>query len=524
MKKPILSLFFLAYLFFATSLSLRAQEPLSNKQIDRVVKKAMKTFNVPGIAVAVIKDGEVVLSKGYGVRSEKNGGEVNENTLFGIASNTKAFTAAAIGKLVDMGKLTYDTRVSTIIPELQFYNPYMTSEVTVMDLLSHRTGLGLGAGDLMVFPASNSLTEAELIHNMRYLKPVSRFRTDYHYNNLMFVMAGEVIERVSGVPYEEFIMDNFVKPLEMERTVMNYKKIKDHSNEITGHVPVDGELLPVGLSFTEEANSAAGMWSSVHDMSKWVLAQLQHGKYGENLTDSLFSEKVHEEMWSPQTIIDRSGKGFYNTHFSSYGTGWGLSDVNGYKQVTHSGGLLGIVTKVLMIPELDLGIIVLTNQQSGAAFGAITHSIKDGYLGLAPTDWIKKYHERGIKRVAKAQKVVDAAWKVVENNKTSDNLNVYIGTYNDPWFGNISISKKGDQLYFEAENAHGLKGKLFYYKGNTFIVKWEDRTLKADAFVIFSLDKEGKANGVKMQAVSPMTDFSFDFQDLNFDRVNSAEE
>lgn len=520
MQKLLLRTFFLSFLFLAT-LNLTAQEPLSNKQIDSLVKKAMNTFNVPGIAVAVIKDGEVVHSEGYGVRSAEEGGKVNENTLFGIASNTKAFTAAAIGKLVDMGKLRYDTKVSTIIPELQLYSPYVTSELTVMDLLTHRTGLGLGAGDLMVFPASNTLTEAELIHNMRYLKPVSPFRTTLHYNNLMFVMAGEVVERASGVPYEQFIMENFVKPLGMNRTVMNYKKIEDHSNEITGHVPVDGELLPVGLSFTDAANSAAGMWSSINDMSKWVKAQLNHGKYGENLADSLFSEKVHEEMWSPQTIIDRNGKGAYNTHFSAAGTGWFLSDVNGYKQVTHSGGLLGIVTKVLMVPELDLGIIVLTNQQSGAAFSAISRSIKDGYLGMEPTNWIKKYHQRGMKRVAEAQKVVDEAWEVVGSNGTPDNLEAYVGTYNDPWFGNISISLKEDQLYFEAENAKGLKGKMYHYKGNTFIAKWEDRTLKADAFIIFSLDKEGNANGVKIKAVSPMTDFSFDFQDLDFDRIDS---
>lgn len=495
---------------------LSAQNPLTDKQIDSLVQKSMETFNVPGIAVAVIKDGEVVHSEGYGVRSADEGGKVDANTLFGIASNTKAFTSAAIGKLIDEGKLTWDTKVAEIIPEFELYSPYLTYEVTVRDILSHRTGLGLGAGDLMVFPANNTWTEEELIHNLRYLKPVSPLRTAFHYNNLMFLVAGEVVERVSKMPYEQFILENFIQPLGMKNTVVNYKKIEDHNNEITGHVPVDGKLLPVGLSFTDAANSAAGIWSSINDMSKWVQAQLNDGKYGKNLSDSLFSEKAHHEMWAIQTIIPRGGKGAYNTHFSGYGLGWFVSDVEGYKEITHSGGLLGIVTKVLMIPELDLGIVVLTNQQSGAAFSSIANSIKDGYLGIEPRDWIMQYKTYMTAKKEAAQKVVDSAWETVQQNTKKPNLDNFVGTFNDPWFGNMDIYKNGEKLYFRAEKAKGLTGELFHYKGDTFIIKWDDRSLLADAFIMFTLNKEGKANGAKIEAVSPMTDFSFDFQDLDF--------
>lgn len=519
MKNQVQKFSLLLAFLLTVSLGLSAQNPLSKKQIDSLVKKTMETFHVPGMAVAVIKDAKIVHSEGYGIRSLEESGNVDENTLFGIASNTKAFTSAAIGKLIDEGKLTWDTKVSEIIPEFKLYTPYLTAEVTVRDILSHQTGLGLGAGDLMVFPAKNTLTENELIHNLRYLKPVSSLRTKFHYNNLMFLVAGEVVERVSGMPYEKYITENFIRPLGMDRTAANYHLLKDHSNEITGYAPVKGELLPVDLSFTDAANSAAGIWSSVHDMSKWVLAQLHHGKYGKNLSDSLFSEKVHEEMWSPQTILDRSGKGAYNTHFSSYGLGWFLSDVNGHKQVTHSGGLLGIVTKVVMIPELDLGIIVLTNQQSGAAFNAVANTIQDGYLGVESRDWISKYEESVTKREEKAQKVVDEVWETTKTNEKPSQLERYTGTFNDPWFGNINIAKKGEKLYFEAEKAKGLQGELFYYKGNTFVVKWDDRTLKADAFILFSLDKEGKATGAKIEAAWPLTDFSFDFQDLDFKRI-----
>ncbi len=504
-------------------ISLAASAQLTNTQIDSLVQKTLKTFNVPGIAVAVLKDGKVILSKGYGVRSLDKGGDVNENTLFGIASNTKAFTSAALGKLIDEGKLSWDTKVTNIIPEFKLYDPYVTSEFTVRDLLTHRSGLGLGAGDMMVFPSSNILKKEGMIHNLRYLKPVSSFRSKFDYDNLLYIVAGEVVARVSGIEYEDYIKKNFLEPLHMDRTVMNYSRINDYSNVIEGHAPVNGKLKTVGLSFTKVANSAAGIYSSVNDMSKWVQAQLNNGKYGPKLQDSLFSEKVHKEMWTPQTII-RSGKGEYNTHFSAYGLGWFLSDVNGYLQVTHTGGLLGIVSQVTMIPEMDLGIIVLTNQQSGAAFRSITNSIKDGYFGIKGKDRIKEYNDARLKQEEKAQKVVDKVWTDIEKEQQTNtfiNLDKYSGVYRDPWFGKVTIAKKDGKLTFESENIADFKGEMSYYKGNTFIVKWNERTLNADAFVIFTLNKEGKANGFSMEPVSPLTDFSYDFQDLNFKNSNS---
>jgi CubicO group peptidase (beta-lactamase class C family) len=522
MKNHFYKTFLFFSLFFFFSL-LSSAQALNSKQIDSLVEKTLTTFNVPGIAVAILKDGKVIHLKGYGTRSLKSGGKVDENTLFGIASNTKAFTSAALGKLIDQGKLEWDTKVTDIIPEFKLYDSYVTSEFTVRDLLTHRSGLGLGAGDMMVFPASNVTDKSQLIHNLRFLKPVSSFRTKYDYDNLLYIVAGEVVTRVSGRDYDDFIRDNFLKPLEMSKTAISWRQIEDYTNVIDGHAPVNGELIPVGLSFTEVANPAAGIYSSVTDMSKWVQAQLNQGKYGEKLQDSLFSEKVHQEMWTPQTII-RRGKGPYNTHFTAYGLGWNLSDVNGYLQVTHTGGLLGIVSQVTMIPELDLGIIVLTNQQSGAAFSAITNTIKDSYFDIKGENRIKQYNESRLKYEKQADEEVARVWKDIKalqkNNKFTVNPEVYSGTFKDPWFGKVTIAKKEGKLYFESENISDFKGEMIFYKGNTFIVKWNDRTLNADAFVLFSLNKEARADGFKMEAISPMTDFSFDFQDLDFKRLD----
>lgn len=509
----LIKLSIVTILFTTTCLSAQI---LTSKQIDSVVEKTLATFNVPGIAVAVIKDGKVIHAKGYGVRSIKNNLKVDENTLFGVASNTKAITAAALGMLVDEKKIAWDTKVTDVIPEFKMYDAYVTSEFTIRDLLTHRSGLGLGAGDLMIWPDSSTVTKTQLIHNLRYLKPVSSFRTKYDYDNLMYIVAGDVVARVSGLTYEDFIETRIIKPLGMSKTAASWYRLKDKSNVIDGHAPYEGKLLPVGLSFGEVANAAGGIYSSVTDMSKWVIAMLNGGKYGANLEKTLFSATVHRELWTPQTII----AGGNPASFSSYGLGWFLSNVNGNFQATHTGGLSGIVTQVTILPDLKLGIIVLTNQQSGAAFNAITNSIKDGYLNIKGMDRIKTYNDNRLRNEKQADEIVTKTWaditEIQKTNTTKPSVKNYSGRFTDSWFGEVTISEVNGKMHFQAKNAPKLRGDMTFYKGNTFIVKWYDRSLDADAFVNFTLDNTGKADGFKMASISPLTDFSFDFQDLDF--------
>jgi hypothetical protein len=249
---------------------------------------------------------------------------------------------------------------------------------------------------------------------------------------------------------------------------------------------------------------------------------LDEGKYGAQLKDSLFSKKTHREMWTPQTLI-KSGSGSYNTHFSAYGLGWFLSDVNGYFQATHTGGLLGIVSQVVIIPELDLGIIVLTNQQSGAAFNAISNTLKDGYFDIKGKDRIKAYNDRRLAGEREEDSIVSALEKdiaaQIKSKTPTPNPSDYIGTYKDPWFGDVMISNQNNNLHFRSDKLSDLTGTMTFYKGTTYVVRWNDPSLKADAFVTFSLDIEGKANGFTMSPISPLTDFSYDFQDLDFKKV-----
>ena len=513
---------FIIVVFFLTGVVAYGQ-PMDSRAIDSLVERTLKAFDVPGIAVAVIKDGKVIHSKGYGVRSLNTKKKVDENTLFGIASNSKAFTAAALGMLVDEGKLKWDDKVRDYIPEFKMYDPYVTEAFTIRDLLTHRSGLGLGSGDLMIFPDSNDFTLKDIIYNLRYLKPVSGFRTKYDYDNNMYVIAGEIIARVSNMSWDAFVESRIFRPLGMVQSAGSFNRLKDKTNVIDAHAPVDGKVRVIDRDMLKLGHSAGGINSSIADLSKWVQLYLAGGKYGNG--KQLFSKAVLDEMWTMQTIIPVRNPGPYNTHFSGYGLGFFIADVKGYKQLSHTGGLEGMVTQITMIPEIGLGIIVLTNQQEGGAFSTITNQIKDSYVGITGTDRVKEYSARRAGQMDEAKKIVDSVFEVVTQNDaakelTQKYLSTYKGVYKDPWFGEVTISSKNGQPWFESKKAHKLVGQLHYYKANTWVVTWVDRSMDADAFVTFSLDERGKPSGMTMKAISPTTDFSFDFQDLEFVPVN----
>jgi len=514
-------LLFFTFILSAFNFTIFAQ-PITSVQIDALVERTLKTFDVPGIAVAVVKDGKIIHEKGYGVSSLNTMAKMDEHTRFGIASNSKAFTVLALGILVDEGKIKWDDKVTNYIPEFKLYSPYVSEDFTIRDLLTHRSGLGLGAGDLMIWPDSSTFDVKDIIHNLRYLKQVSDFRTKYDYDNLLYIVAGEVVSRVSKMKWEDFIQKKIMNPLQMTESAPNYDLLKDKKNVIDAHAPVDGKVQVIRRDWKYVADAAGGIYSSVHDMTKWIIMQMNNGKYGDDLKQQLISEKTHEEMWTPQTIIPVHGQTTYNTHFASYGLGWFLSDENGYKVPTHTGGLAGIVTQVTLIPELKLGIIVFTNQQSGAAFRAITNTIKDSYYGIKGKDRVKDYSENVARQEAEAKKITDKIWDDIkseqEKNTTKIDFAKYEGTYTDSWFGDVIISEKKGKPWFDSKNSPRLSGEMFFYKGNTFIVKWNDRSMDADAYVMFNLDYEGKPNSITMKPISPLTDFSFDFQDLNFKR------
>jgi CubicO group peptidase (beta-lactamase class C family) len=475
----------------------------------------MRTFQVPGMAVAIVKDGEVIHSKGYGVRSLNTRKPVDEHTLFGIASNSKAFTAAALGILVDEGKMKWDDKVRDYIPEFKLSNPYVTEEFTIRDLLTHRSGLGLGAGDLMFFPDSSDFTTKDIIYNLRFLKSTSSFRSKFDYDNNLYIIAGEVVKRVSGQSWGSFVEERIFQPLGMTESATSFTKVRNRPNIIDGHTLIDGQLQVIPHNVLKAGGPAGGINSNINDLSKWVIVQLAQGKYGIDNKETLLTKRTHGETWSPQTILPVRSPGRYNTHFMAYGLGFFLSDAKGYKQVSHTGGLEGMVTQITMIPELNLGIIVLTNQEDANAFASVTDQIKDAYFGITGTDRIAEYGKESEDYVDKERRRVDSLWTVA---KRSPDISMYAASYKDNWLGEVTISSVNGKPWFASKRSPKLSGELYYYKGNTFILKWGDRSMHADAYVSFNLDEIGKPKGFTMKPISSLADFSYDFQDLDFVR------
>ncbi|MEI6894050.1 MAG: serine hydrolase [Colwellia sp.] len=501
-----------------------------NTKIELAIAQVMRTFQVPGVAVAIVKDNKVVMSKGFGVIKYGNSEKVTPDTLFGIASNTKAMTVALLASLVDEGKLTWQTKVIDIIPEFQMPNPYVTREFTISDLLAHNSGLGLGAGDLMIWPHT-SLTNADIIKGLKYLPEASSFRSEFAYDNLMYIIAGEVISRVVGQSWREVIQTRIFTPLGMNNTRSAYSLIeKNNDNVSSAHVPLTGELHVVGSDFLEKFSSAGSVASSVNDMSLWLLALLNEGEYekGVNSTGArLFSAKQSRVMWQAKTLLAVSEEATQQdkTHFSAYGLGWFMKDYQGVKLIHHGGGILGMVSKVALVPEEDLALVILTNQQSGYALNAIYLQILNEYLELPEKDWLTYYHEKQQKSISKEKNRLAKITATVNKNAShSLALRDYAQTYVDNWYGEIYITYKNNQLHMQFSNTEALKGTLEHYQHNTFIVRWHDKTLEADAFVNFNLKEDGAINYVTMKAVSKATDFSFDFHDLTLQPTKEAKE
>jgi len=504
-------IFYCCICLFATTFS---YSQITETQLDELVQKTQTTFNVPGIAVAIIKDGKIILSKGYGVTNIETQQKVDGNTLFGIASNSKAFTSTALAILVDEGKINWDDKVKKYLPQFKMYNKYVTDEFTIRDLLTHKSGLGLGAGDLMIWPDGHNFTPDDIVKNIQFLKPVSGFRTKYDYDNLLYVIAGVVVEKASGKSWCDFVEERIMKPIGMNNSASSWNRLKDTTNTIVPHVPTEGKLQIIPRYKNPIFDAAAGLYSSTNDLSKWLILQMNKGKYGKN--DIIFSEKQHKEMWTSQTILPNRNSFPYKTNFRSYALGWQLTDVNGFLQVSHTGGLDGIVTQTIMIPEIQLGIIVLTNQQSGAAFTAISNTIKDSYIGLPEFDHLAYLSKDRQGKEDEADKITTEVWETVQKNTTKIDTKKYIGTYKDSWFGEVTLTEKNGKLYFESKRSLRLIGEVFLYKDLNFVVKWNIRSFNADAHIFFQFNSKGKIDGFTMKAISPLTDFSYDFHDLKF--------
>jgi CubicO group peptidase (beta-lactamase class C family) len=524
MRVRLIALTTVVLVFVASLAGPRAQTPRAQtpavaaapSDLDAFVTKVLKTFEVPGVSVAIVKDGKVVVAKGYGVRKLGEAAPVDARTLFGIASNTKVFTATALGLLVEEGKLEWDAPVVRYLPGFQMWDPYVTRELTIRDLLVHRSGLGLGAGDLLWWPPS-TYDRKEIARRLRFIKPATSFRNAYAYDNVLYLVAGEVIEALSGQSWEDFITTRILTKVGMSTSNVRHSAALTGGNVAATHARVEGTVRPIKPFDSDNTNPAGGINSNAEDMAKWMNTLLAHGTLADGLR--LFSEDTYRQITTLVTPIPFDDPppelAPQRSNFRGYALGLGVSDYRGRKLLAHTGGLPGYVSRVMMAPDINLGVAVLTNQESGAAFDAIAFHVVDHYLGAPPMDWLEAYR----KLVARLEAGVDDTDKKTAaardaSSKPSLPLQAYAGTYRDAWYGDVVIEPQGSGLGIRFTKTPDLTGALEHWQHDTFVARWKDRELRADAFVTFALNPDGSIDQARLQAVSPSTDFSFDFQDL----------
>jgi CubicO group peptidase (beta-lactamase class C family) len=503
----------LAALLLATPLAAQSAPP----ELDRYVARVMKTFTVPGLSVAIVKDGRVVLAKGYGVRQLGDPAPVDARTRFGIASNTKLFTATALELLVEEGKVEWDTPVIRYLPWFALSDPYVTRELTVRDLLVHRSGLGLGAGDLLWWPPS-TYGRDEIARRLRYIPLATSFRSAYAYDNVLYLVAGEVIEAVSGQSWEDFVRGRVLEKVGMTDSDVLHSGAGKGGNVAETHAEVEGTVKPVAPFLSDNTNPAGGIMSGAADMAKWMIVQLDSGRVAGG--GRLFQPRAVTQLWRDVTPVPINpapeGAPHLRPTMSGYALGLHVRDYRGRRLLQHTGGLPGYLSKLAMIPELRLGVVVLTNQESGAAFESIVYHVLDHYLGAKAPDYPAVF-ERMVQKNLAEVKTAQGKEAAARDSTSAPSLPLerYAGTYRDPWYGDVTVAREGHGLVIRFTHSPSLVGDLIHWQHDSFLARWRDRELRADAYASFWLNHDGSIARLRLVPSSPLVDFSFDFQDLD---------
>ncbi len=513
---------------FVLAILLAAGAPLfaaPPEGFDARVESLRQQLRVPGMAIAIVENGQVTLAKGYGVKKIGAPDPVDADTIFPTGSTGKAFTAADLALLVDQGKIGWDDKVIDHLPDFQMFDPWVTREITIRDLLVHRSGLGLGEGDLLFVPRSN-LSRAEAVRRLRYLKPATSFRYGFAYDNVLYMVAGQLIEAVTSKTWEAFTAESLFKPAGMLHSTSDDEPRFQTADRAQPHARINGPLRGLGdqqvLDERDDLGRAAapagGLAISANDMARWLLIQLAHGKIPQS-DKRLFSESAHEQMWTPvlPQPIDPLPPEFDVTQpkIRTYALGWDVQDYRGAQLIWHGGAVLGFLSAVVLLPEKNVGFAIEINSEDGAIILGLRDELLDHYLGLPQGDWPEKFIAYARKEKADGVKLAEA--KTAQPAKIGPSLPLarYAGTYADPWYGNIEIAQAKDGLTIDFKSTPRMGGPLEHWQYDTFVTRFTDRTIEP-AYVTFALDAAGKVDRITMQPVSPLADFSYDYQDLLF--------
>jgi CubicO group peptidase (beta-lactamase class C family) len=498
--------------------------------LDSRVEELRKKYGVPGMAVTVVETGQPSVARGYGVRSLEARAPVDSDTIFSTGSTGKAFTSAALAILVDEGKLAWDDRVIDHIPYFRMYDAWVTREMTVRDLLVHRSGLGLGAGDLLFLPKS-SLSREESVRRLQHIKPATSFRSGYAYDNVLYMVAGQLVEEVSGQSWEEFTRTRIFQPAGMVSSTADSTSRMATDNRARPHGRLNGPIrgmgdqVPLdeaGADLGSNAAPAGGLAISANDMAKWLQLQLARGALPNG---RLFSEAQSREMWQPVVLTPVST---YTPAlkpivpmFATYALGWTVQDYRGAKLVWHGGAVLGSLATVALLPERGVGIYIAANSEEPQVVRGLMYELLDHYLDLPATDWPEKLDAYLADRRDAGVKAIRAQTSSPAASRPSLPLARYAGRYADPWYGTITVSEERGKLRVAFPDRPSMVAQLDHHQYDTFRTVFADKGIEP-AFVTFSLDADGKVDRITMKAISPIADFSWDYHDLLFTPVKEA--
>jgi CubicO group peptidase (beta-lactamase class C family) len=491
---------------------------------DARVEHLRTSIGIPGVSIAIVENGRTVLARGYGVRKQGGSEPVDADTIFPNGSTGKAFTVAALATLVDAGKIGWDDRVIDRLPGFQMYDPWVTREITIRDLLVHRSGLGLGEGDMLFVPRSN-LSRAETVRRVRFLKPATSFRSGYAYDNILYMVAGQLIEAVTGQRWEDYVRDHVLLPAGMTHSTTDSAPRFADPDRAWPHARTTGKVRGAGpLGVLDErdelgrnAAPAGGLAISASDWARWIAVQLAHGALPAG--GRLFSEAAHDEMWRPTVLmpIDHLSAELAPTEptFNTYALGWDVKDYRGARIVTHGGAVLGFQNVVVLIPSKNVGFSISVNSEDGEFLVGLTDELLDHYLGLPRDRWPEKVIAFKQARLAAAAKALAAPAAQPAKVGPSLPLVRYAGSYDDPWYGRLEVGTDGTALTVNFTTTPRMTGRLEHWQYDTFITHFDDPTIEA-GYVTFGLDADGHVARVTMKPVSPLADFSYDYQDLLF--------
>jgi CubicO group peptidase (beta-lactamase class C family) len=500
-------------------------------KLDARVEQVRTAVGVPGLSVAIVEKGQVTLARGYGVRKLGESPRVDADTIFQLGSVGKAFTSAALAVLVDRGQVRWDDPVTRHIPWFQMYDPWVTREMTVVDLLVHRSGLGLGAGDLMFVPRSN-LSRAETVRRLRHIRPATSFRSGYAYDNVLYVVAGQLVEEVSGKTWERFVREDVLVPAGMRTATSDRAERRRTDNRAWPHARRDGPMHGMGTQealddsgraeFDPElganAAPAGGVAASANDMGRWIAVQLARGALPGG-SGRLFSEAASRQMWTPRVHLPISPApapaAAATPQFNGYALGWNERDYRGHRLLMHTGAVFGAQAVIVLIPERDVGFSVAINCEDGEAALGIAYELLDHYLERPRYDWAAAWQQVVRERDEKAVAVLKQQAGAPAGAGPSLPLERYAGAFADAWYGGVAITHADGRLTMDFQQTPGMTGALTHWQYDTFRVDWRDRLIEP-AYVTFALRPDGAIDRMSMKAISPLADFSFDYQDLDF--------